>query len=642
MINGRKKLTLQEIKIRIDAAKKAYYNSGDTIMSDYEYDKLVEYAERLGYIEAVGSIPASKLPEIEHEHLMLSLDKVHSIKEVEKFVGNLNAIAMYKMDGLTCSATYEDGVLTRLETRGNGVVGNDIMVHAKSFENLPLTIDKPGKYVVDGECIIRYTDFDAINDKLPEDQRYKNPRNLAAGSLNLLDPRVSAGRHLRFYVWDVLEGYNEKRLYLNLLDAAKLGFSITPFGVINDNAEAMLITLRDEAVEEGIPIDGIVIKYDDVSMREKLGCTQHHFLNAVAYKFEDERYETKLRRVDWTQGKTGQLTPVAVFDPVEIDGTEVSKASMHNVSVMRQLHPMIGATCYIYKANSIIPQVYAFDEDEIAEVEIPTKCPICGQPTLIVRDNQSEVLMCKNPNCAGKLLGKLKHFVSKNAMDIDGLSEATLQRFISLGLVSGFSDLFFLSKYYMKLINLEGFGKKSADKLLKAIEESKHGVKLENFINALSIPGIGLGQARAICRVYPTWDAFFKAAQFTDLSHIEGIGKVLNESVHDWFDNVENLRQVGVLTSMIDFADCMNEPVGATPITGLTFVVTGAVEHFKNRDELKKKIEGLGGKCVGSVSKKTDYLINNDVTSTSGKNQKARELGVKIISEEEFIRMCEI
>lgn len=631
---------LKELTQKIIEAKEAYYGSGRTIMSDAEYDKLVDQAAHLGYIETVGNKVADNLPKITHDHLMLSLDKVHTAEEVEKFIGDKAAVLMYKMDGLTCSATYQDGVLIRLETRGNGEVGNNILVHAKSFDNLPLTIEKPGKYVVDGEAVILYSDFEKINEKLPEDQKYKNPRNLAAGTLNLLDPSISKIRHLKFYVWDVIEG-GLSTLHEGLDEAANLGFTTVPYAICRGNIDAMLGAIRVDAAEDGIPIDGVVIKYDDISLREKLGHTGHHFLNAKAYKYEDETYPTKLIRVDWTQGKTGQLTPVAIFEPVIIDGTVIEKASMHNISIMKQLHPTIGCTCYIYKANQIIPQIDFCEDDGTDEIEIPTVCPTCGGAAQVIKDNQSEVLMCTNPNCSGKLLGKLKHFVSKKGMDIDGLSEATLSKFIDLGWLNNFTDIYRLPVHYKQIINLDGFGRKSADNLLEAMGNSRQNVKLENFITALSIPGIGEGQTKVICKKYPTWYEFCRAVEEEDLTQIDGIGEILNRNIKTWFADPENIEQAFTLASIMEFAkpEFMNKPTLTSQIAGLTFVVTGSVEHFKNRDELKTKIESLGGKCTGSVTKKTDYLINNDVTSVSGKNQKAKDLGVPIISEADFLKM---
>lgn len=622
-------------------ASDAYYNSGRTIMSDSEYDKLAERAKNLGYIESVGSEPVSELPKIKHEHPMLSLNKVHTIEEVEKFVGDQIVLAMYKMDGLTCSATYEEGILVRLETRGNGEIGNDIMVHAKSIANLPKAINKTGEYVVDGECVINYSDFETINSKIPEDDKYKNPRNLAAGSLNLLDPKISATRGLQFFVWDVIKGGDSNSLYENLSEAKNLGFSITPHDLCNGISQPILNGLREDARVDELPIDGVVIKYDDVSLREKLGYTAHHFLNAVAYKFEDEKYPSILRDCIWQVGKTGQITPVLIFDPIEIDGTIVERASAHNISIMKQLHPKIGCTCYVIKANSIIPQVDSCDEDGMDEIEIPSVCPICGSPTVITRDNQSEVLMCTNSDCGGRLLGKFKHFVSRKGMDISGLSELTLQKFISFGWLHIFSDIYSLPERYHQIVNLDGFGKKSADNLVKALNESRQNVKLPNFIASLSIPGVGDGQSKLLCRKYPTWKEFVNARK-SDSSYIsiEGIGKVIDSNIRDWFKEGDNLADANMLASMMEFED-LNKPEGNFPLLDKTFVITGKVNTFPNRDAFKTYVEELGGKVSGSVSAKTDYLVNNDVNSQTGKNKKAKELGIPIISEEDFRKMVD-
>ena len=631
---------LKELTQKINEAKDAYYNSASPVMSDEEYDRLVKKAEMLGYIESVGTAPASELPKIKHEHQMLSLDKVHTISEIRNFMGNKKVLAMYKEDGLSISATYLDGVLTRLETRGNGSVGNDIMIHAKSFMNLPLTIEKGDKYVIDGECVILRKDFDVIN----RDGEYKNPRNLAAGSLNLLDPKISATRCLRFYAWDVIEGGSSNSLDQNLAEAHQLGFDITPYttSVSSQSFDYILNMLRENAAEDGMPIDGVVIKFDDIEYGRSLGSTIHHPLNAIAYKYEDEEVPSIIRSCEWQVGKTGQITPVLNFDQVEIEGTIVEKASAHNISILKSLGATIGCTCYVIKANSIIPQVIACDNDGYEVIEIPKICPVCGSPTTIKKDNESEVLTCTNPNCGGQLLGKLKHFVSRKGMDISGLSEETLRKFISLGWLNSFVDIYSLGGHYNQIVNLDGFGKKSADKLMKALDESRQKVNLVNFITALSIPGIGEGQAKSLIKVYPTWYDFMEAKDDPgSYQSVDGIGEVLDRNIRKWFMEGNNLGDANVLAGIMHFEDAMNKPEGNFPLVGMTFVVTGKVNHFANRDELKAKIEELGGKVVGSVSAKTSYLINNDATSATGKNMKAQQLGISIISEEDFLRMIE-
>lgn len=633
---------LDRLKEQIVAAKEAYYTTGKTIMSDAEYDALVARAEKLGYIETVGSKPVGELPEINHEHPMLSLDKVHTPEETAKFCGDHEVVAMYKADGLTVSATYEDGVLVRLETRGDGQVGNDIMCHAGSFKNLPLTIDFRGRYVVDGEAVILNRDFEMINSKLPDGQEYKNARNLAAGTLNLLDPAVSAKRHLRFYVWDVIEG-NRRLLTDSFSKAESLGFDVISYAYVSEltanNIEEIVNMMKEEARDDGFPIDGVVFKFNDLDYGRSLGYTGHHGRGAIAYKYQDETYPTKLRSITWQVGKTGKITPVANFDPVIIDGTVVERASLHNISVMRDLGPTVDCTCYVAKKNQIIPQVESCDDDGVGEFLIPGKCPVCGGKTEISRSNNTDNLVCVNDDCPGKLLGKLKQFVSKKGMDIDGLSEATLDRFIDLGWLGEFIDIFSLVNHRQQMINLDGFGKKSADKLLAAIEASRHSVKLPNFITALSIPGIGEMQAKLICKTYPTWDEFWAATESGDFSQIGGIGDVLNANIHDWFR--VNYQHVDNLVKLLDFEDgeIMNPPETSSRIAGMNFVITGTLSHFKNRDELVNEIEKYGGKVVGSVSKKTDYLINNDVNSNSSKNLKARELGIPIISEAGFLDM---
>ena len=627
----------------IKESKELYYNTGRSTLTDAEYDKLVEEAAKLGYKETVGANPVDSINKIEHEHKMLSLDKCHTAKEVSDFIGNKHAVAMWKADGLTISCTYQDGELIRLETRGNGETGNDIMFHADSIENLPKHINKPGKYVIDGECVILWSDFETINSALPENDRYSHPRNLAAGSLNLLDPNISKKRHLQFYAWDVIEGGSSNLLHLNLNGAKHLGFDIVDMCAEaldeSSDLEFVLNSLRESAKQQMFPIDGVVIKYNDIKYGKSLGATEHHFRNAVAYKFEDDRYPTKLKSVTWQVGKTGIITPVANFEPVDVAGVEVEKASLHNISIMKQLGLTNGCTVYTYRANDVIPQIDYADNDGNGEVEIPSVCPVCGQPTKIVKENDSEVLMCTNDSCPGKVLGKWETFVSKKAMDIDGLSRQTLETFLNCGYITEvFDTIYDLADYKRHLYNLIGFGKKSIDNILAAIEKSKD-VDLQHFIVAFSIPGIGEGQSKIIAKRFPTFEEFRDACDCGfRFDKLDGIGVVLNANIHQWWVN-NNWQMVDVAQRVRFKNDFMNAPTGTGALLGKTFVVTGTVNHFKNRKELQDEIESLGGHVVGSVSKNTDYLINNDVNSTSGKNKKAKELGVAIISEQDFIDM---
>lgn len=632
-----------EMISKIQRAKIDYYQNGRSELTDAEYDRLVSQAERLGYIETVGAAPVDAIDKIKHEHPMLSLDKCHTNQEVVKFAANNKIIGMYKADGLTVSATYQDGVLTRLETRGDGQTGNDIMFHANSITNLPKHIDKDGKYVIDGECVIRWCDFEKINNGLPESERYSHPRNLAAGSLNQLDPAISAKRCLRFYAWDVIEGGGDS-LHDNLSEAVELGFdAVTVIDVTYNKTkdiDTAINYLKEMAEFESFPIDGIVFKYDSVSYGRSLGGTAHHMKAGIAYKFQDDCYPTKLQCVSWQVGKTGKITPIANFDPVDINGVIVNKASLHNLSIMEDLGITNECTCYIKRANDVIPQIDYVDDDGNGEISIPKLCPECGNPTRVVRENSSSVLYCINDDCPGKLLGKWKTFVSKKGMDVDGLSEATLERFIKLGYLTNMMvSLYELHTYKKELYKLDGFGKKSIDNLMRAIEASKD-VDLIHFLTAFSIPGVGEGQSKLLAAKYKTFDEFAKACDNqVGFDNIPGIGKVISTNIIQWW--VNNHVQMLDIAEVVRFKSesFMNEPTGNYPLAGETFVVTGSVHHFKNRDELKSKIESLGGKVAGSVSKNTNYLINNDTTSTSGKNKKAQELNIPIISEEDFIKI---
>lgn len=635
---------LNEILKIIKKAKNDYYLTGRSELTDKQYDDLVEEAEKLGYHETVGTSPVDNINKIKHEHQMLSLNKAHTGEEVKKFINNKEFVIMDKADGLSISATYIDGLLTRLETRGDGEIGNDVMFHADSFINLPKQINKTGKYVIDGECVIFHNDFETINKKLAESEKFSNPRNLAAGSLNQLDPNVSRKRYLRFYAWDVIDG-GCNSLYENLEEATTLGFDTVYHCKTNDTDHLtdLFDMIRKTARNTGFPIDGVVIKYDNLSYGKSLGTTGHHPLNAIAYKFEDDKYPTKLIRVEWQVGKTSQITPVAVFQPVEISGSVVEKCSLHNLTVMKSLQLTKGCTVYVYKANDIIPQIDSAEPDGNGELEVPKVCPICGKPTKIVKDNDSEVLMCENDLCPGKLLGLWKHFVSRKAMNIDGLSEQTLKLLLVKEYINDlFVTIYELKDYKDELYKLPGFGKKSVDNLLKSIEKSKENVDFVNFITAFSIPGIGEGQSKIIAKKFPTFDEFMKACgDGFHFDSLDGIGEILNRNIHKWW--VNNNYQMIDVGNLLTFKqlEIMNKPEGSFPLAGKTFVVTGSVHHFKNRDELKAKIEELGGKNSGSVSKNTNYLINNDVTSTSGKNAKAKELGIPIISEEDFLKMID-
>lgn len=651
---------------KLNEAAEAYYNTGNPIMSDSKYDalydKLLEMEKETGIVlsnsptHKVGAEVLTKLKKVKHNHQMLSLDKCHSEQEVFDFSNEQFVVAMIKLDGLTLSLKYEDGAFVSAETRGNGYEGSDVTEHVKHFTNVPMRINKAGTYIIDGEAIITYNDFNKINEKLPENERYKNPRNLASGSLSLLDMNIVRERNLCFIAWDVIEGASEESLYNNLNEAETLGFTTVPITCPMNprrNDELLGYELENIKVNNEVlikcadmleyPCDGVVWKFDDIVYGKSLGATSHHFRNGIAYKPKQEDVESVLLDIEWTMGKTGQLTPTAVFEPVELDGTIVERASLHNISIMRSLYSnrwYKGLKLKVYKANQIIPQVRSVEDGEYNEKDliVPYACPICHGLTCVVKDNDSEFLMCTNPECQGKLLGRLNHFVSKKAMDIDGLSEATLQKFIDLGWLTNLSDIYNMESHILELREMDGFGERSCAKLQEAIEKSKD-VKLENFITALSIPGVGSSQAKELAKKFKTWDEFCFTEQMNyDFSQLDGFGEIANQKIHEWFSGMYYTDQVSQLARDMRFVQ--NESWNLeNKLNGMTFVITGTLEKFKNRDELVKIIEESGGKVAGSVSKKTSYLINNDTTSESSKNQKAKSLNVKIISEEEFMNL---
>lgn len=622
-------------------------------MSDTEYDSLLDKLKQMekstGIVmsnsptQNVGTSVIDSIPEIEHSHLMLSLDKVHSIEEIKKFAGNNSTVAMMKMDGLTISVEYIDGNLNRIETRGNGYRGNDVTHLNSAFINLPAKIDKPGKYVIDGEAIITYEDFDRINSKFSNpDDRYKNPRNLAAGSLNLLDTNIARERHLRFIAWDVIEGDDSNDFIDRLYSAQDLGFSIVPLHQVSNNYEEVIQTLRETARKLSYPIDGIVIKMVDIAYGKSLGKTDKFFRNAVAYKFEDDKYPTKLLDVEWQVGKTGVITPVIITEPVEIDGSTVNRASVHNISIFKQLHLTKGCTCYIYKANQIIPQCDCTEDDGGEEFQIPNKCPVCGGSTKITKENDSEILICTNPECDGKLLGKLKHFVSKDAVNIDGMSEATLKFLINKSWLSQPKDVYYLSQHKDKWKKSAGFGERSVQKLLDNIEKSRK-INFSNFLYSLSIPLIGKSASKEIAKACDYDIDQFRTIVSLDggqaFMDINGFGEEMNKSLLSWWDRYHyEFCDLAKEFTFIKKNECSSSANSAA-LNNITIVITGSLYKFKNRNELVKVIESHGGKVAGSVTSKTNYLLNNDINSNSSKNKKAKELGVPIISEDDFLKM---
>lgn len=648
--------TLERIKDLVNRLNKAsyeYYNTGHPIMDDAEFDYLLDELQRLEAESGIvlknsptinaGSKVAKEQKKITHEHQMLSLDKIHSVDEIKKFLGKESGIASIKLDGLTVSATYINGKLTRLETRGNGEVGTDIMIHKNSIEGLPKKIKHTGKYVVDGECIVTYDRFYDINATLGEDEKFSNPRNMASGSLNLLDSNVSAKRGLTFLVWNVIEDTElfKNDMKSNFDNASSLGFFVVPHTCLYHYDDATLndtlAQMKAQAGFYGYPMDGVVFSYIDIQYGKSLGKTGHHFNHSVAYKFEDELYETKLTDIEWSTSKSGLVNPVAVFKPVDLDGAITTRATLHNISYIENLQLGIGDTIRIFRANMVIPKVY----DNLTKSntwELSTKCPNCGGNVEVHNENGSKTLHCTNPDCPSKLLGKLVHFCSKNAANIDGMSEATLQLLVDRKWVTSFKDLYNLKENQINLwkYHTVGFGERSVQKLLDAIEKSRN-ISLSNFIYSLSIPLIGRSASKDIANFFDNdYEKFRKYSITTHYTQIDGFGEIMNDSLHQWLR--ENHLMMELLASEFTFEKVEDKSSGVD-FSGKVFVITGSLVHYKNRDELVEVIEKSGGKVSGSVSAKTSYLLNNDINSTSSKNRKAKELGVPIITEDDFIKM---
>lgn len=667
---------MKELIHDLNRASDSYYGSGTTLMSDAEFDskllelkQLEEEANTVfpnSPVNRVGGAVLKSLIKVKHETPMLSLDKCHSVEEIKKFAAGHDIVASIKLDGISCRLIYQDGELIGAESRGNGTEGNDILQHVKQFMNVPLRINKKGKYVIDGEALIKLDDFEEIN----KNGEYKNSRNLTAGTLSSLDTSVVKDRKLSWYAWEVVEEVDpilaisnndyeaHDSFYFRLLEAGKLGFSIVPCEVLglkyyqNEELQCKIDNFISLAAEKHLPQDGVVFKFEDVEYGKSLGSTEHHNRNGIAFKVKNDSVETTLKDIEFTMGKTGILTPTAVFEPVETEGSTVERASLHNISVMRELmpRPFRGQRIGVFKANLIIPQLRwaeefisdGFEKDmEKSFIHIPDKCPVCGEPTKIIKENDSEVLWCTNPECKGKLLGKLTHAVSRNALNIDGLSEATIQKFISLGWLKSIQDIYYLTKYEKQMKTLDGFGSKSVSKLFNSIEKSRN-TTFDRFIYALSIPLVGKTASKAIAEAEDyQFESFVRdmthpGAKF--FSHIPGIGDSIINSLDEYFNReCSNVWELGKEFTFETPKKVSLKTSSGKDLTGQTFVVTGSLKHFENRDALKEKIESLGGKVSGSISKKVTALINNDVNSTSSKNTKAKSLGVKIMSEDEFL-----
>ena len=631
------------------------YDLGHPTVSDESWDNLYfqiqELEEKLGIYykhSPTQHIPydvVNQLNKVEHGHKMLSLQKTKDLSEIEKFLDNSDSLIMLKMDGLTCSLTYINGELVSAETRGNGIIGEDILHNALQIRSIPNYIPRiSGKLVVDGEIICTTKNFEMFASE------YKNPRNFAAGSIRLLDSKECAKRKLSFIAWDVIEGLDQYDLLSErLAHIANYGFTVVPYvfypawdAADNDvPLEDMIDHLKIMAEKNGYPIDGAVAKFNSVPYGKTLGETSHHFKNAMAYKFYDETYETELIDIEWTMGRTGVLTPVAVFKPIDIDGSTVERASLHNVSIMIEtLHGYgwKGQKVEVFKANMIIPQIASaeLDDDRCKYYfERVMECPVCGHEVILKNDNGTTFAVCSNDTCEGKLINRLDHFCGKKGLDIKGLSKATLEKVIDWGWVSNRHRLFMLKHYRDEWINKPGFGEKSVDKILTAIETASN-TEFHQYLSSLGIPLIGVSASKELAKHFKNYAAL-RIAMENDFKFYElpNFGIEMHKALYN-YDWLEADAMIG--EHSVTFKDSITEIVQDTSLDGLTFVITGKLNHFKNRDAIKDKIESLGGKVTGSVSKNTSYLINNDKDSTSSKNKSAKSLGIPILSEEDFIK----
>lgn len=649
---------MKELVAVLNEASKAYYQKDTEIMSNLEYDRLydelVSLEKETGIVLAnsptvhVGYEVLSELEKQEHPAPMLSLDKTKEVSALISWLGNHEGVLSWKLDGLTVVLTYEGGELKNAVTRGNGEIGEVITNNAKTFVNVPKQIPYLGRLVLRGEAVIRYSDFNKMNEEIPEAEgKYKNPRNLCSGSVRQLNNEITAKRHVHFYAFAlVADELNEQQMketgYDNTMTGrfswlAKQGFDVVEhFVVTKDTLEDQVMDFAARIPDNDIPSDGLVLSYNDIVYGKSLGTTAKFPRDSIAFKWADEQAQTRLLKVEWSPSRTGLINPVAVFEPVELEGTTVTRASLHNVSILRALGLGIGDEITVYKANMIIPQV-ADNLTRSNDLEIPAVCPACGEPTTLQDINGVQSLYCMNPLCSAKQIKGFSHFVSRNAMNIDGLSDATLEKFISMGFLKDLSDIFHLNQHEEAIVEMDGFGQKSYDNLMKSIENART-VAMAKFIYSLGISGIGLANAKVIVSYFgQDFERIIHATE-EELVAVDGIGEVLAKAFCDFFADPQRMQIVNELLAEITFEKEENN--SEQTLEGKTFVITGSVERFANRNELKDYIEKLGGKVTGSVSKNTDYLINNDLTSNSSKNKKARELSIPILSEEEFVRIA--
>lgn len=642
---------IKELTAILNKAGRAYYSGDKEVMSNYDYDmlydELLSLENETGFVAGdsptvnVGYETLSELPKEEHETPMLSLNKTKSVEELAEFAGDRKCLLSWKLDGLTIVLTYEKGELAKAVTRGNGYVGEVITANAKTFVNLPAVIPYKGKLVIRGEAIITYSNFERINASLLEGQEpYKNPRNLCSGTVRQLNSKITAQRKVVLNVFALIsaDGVDFSNSRLAQFEWLKSqGFDVVEHVVADRGSMAEAVEGFAKKVEKNdFPSDGLVLTYDDIAYGESLGTTAKFPRHSIAFKWRDEVVDTHLIKVEWSASRTGLINPVAIFEPVEIEGTTVSRASVHNVSIVRSLMLGEGDVISVYKANMIIPQI-AENKTRSNTLAIPDVCPVCLGRTSIMSKNEVESLYCDNPDCQAKHIGSFELLVSRDALNIDGMSVATLEKFIDAGFVRNFADIFHLDRYREEICSMEGFGEKSFDNLMASVKNARN-VPIRKFIYSLGIPGVGLSNAGIICRHFDSNLESIMHAEASELTAIDGIGDVIASAVVDYFSDGKKLADAKALAAELNITD---EPGNQTdtPVSGKVFVITGSVMHFANRNEVKELIESMGGKVSGSVSAKTDYLINNDTTSSSSKNKKAKELNIPIISEEDFLRL---
>ncbi|RHP70036.1 NAD-dependent DNA ligase LigA [Ruminococcus sp. OF02-6] len=642
---------MKELGEKLREASRAYYQEDREIMSNVEYDALYDTLSALeketGIVLAdsptvnVGYEAVEQLPKEEHERPMLSLDKTKEREALREFIGEHPTLLSWKLDGLTIVLTYENGELIKAVTRGNGIVGEVITNNARVFKNIPLKISFKERLVLRGEAIITYSDFEKINETIGDaDAKYKNPRNLCSGSVRQLNNEITAKRNVRFYAFSLVsaEGVdfrNSREVQFRWLN--EQGFEVVEYRKVTaETLDEAMDYFAEAVTTNDFPSDGLVALYDDIAYGESLGTTAKFPRNAMAFKWADEMRDTRLLEIEWSPSRTGLINPVAIFEPVELEGTTVSRASVHNISIMKELKLGIGDTIRVYKANMIIPQI-AENLTGSGNAPIPHNCPACGQETIVKKENDVECLFCVNPGCPAKKIKSFGLFTSRDAMNIDGLSEATLEKFIARGFIHDFGDIFEISRHKDEIVEMEGFGQKSYDNLMESLERAKE-TTLPRVIYSLGIANIGLANAKVICRHFDNDLDRIRHASLEEVSDIDTIGPVIAGNLVAYFKDEDNNRRLDHLMSFLHIQE--DSPKQEQIFEGMNFVITGSLVHFGNRSEAKELIESLGGKVTGSVTKKTNYLINNDIQSNSSKNKKARELGIPILSEEDFRKLA--